>query len=164
MTDTLKALSLWQPWGSLWLSPNKRHETRHWKTSHRGRLLVHAAKRIEKDVDSELDDILSSEFGNHWGIELPTGAIIGMVDLVDVVSTNTLYGGCFNPEFSKLTDEDRTDMECGDFSPDRFGWRRGTYWRFPEPIPYRGRQMLFDVPREVVAAQIAAAVEVSDAA
>lgn len=160
MTDTLKALSLWQPWGSLWLSPNKRHETRHWSTRHRGRLLVHAAKRIEKDVDSELDDLLSSEFGNHWGLELPTGAIIGMVDLVDVIPTERLY----DSGTRAITDEGRTDLVCGDFSEQRFGWRRGSYWRFPEPIPYRGRQMLFDVPREVVAAQIAAAGEVRDAA
>jgi hypothetical protein len=158
MTNTLKALSLWQPWGSLWLSPNKRHETRHWKTSHRGRLLVHAAKRIEKDVDSQLDDILSSEFGNHWGIELPTGAIIGVVNLIGVIPTEQLYVG---PDDAAQW---RTDIVCGDFSSGRYGWRRGSYWRFPDPIPYRGRQMLFDVPRDVVAAQIEAAVEVRDAA
>jgi hypothetical protein len=29
MTEIIKAFSLWQPWGSLWLSPNKRRETRH---------------------------------------------------------------------------------------------------------------------------------------
>lgn len=160
MTEIIKAISLWQPWASLWLSPNKLHETRHWATSHRGRLLVHAAKKFVKDVDSDLDDILSSEFGGHWGMELPTGAIVGMLDLVDVIPTAKLYGGPFNPEFSKLTDDDRIDIACGDFGPDRYGWRRGTYWRFPEPIPYRGRQSLFDVPREVVAAQIAASREV----
>lgn len=164
MTETLKALSLWQPWGSLWLSPNKRHETRHWSTKHRGRLLVHAAKKFIKDIDDDLRGILDDEFGGHWGMDLPTGAIIGMVDLIDVIPTERLYGGPFNPEFSKLTSEDRTDIECGDFGPDRFGWRRGTCWRFPQPIPYRGRQMLFDVPRDVVAEQIAAAVEVRDAA
>lgn len=162
MTDTLKALSLWQPWGSLWLSPNKRHETRHWKTSHRGRLLVHAAKRIEKDVDSELDDICSSEFGNHWGIELPTGAIIGMLDLVDVIPTEKLYARKRAFDDCTRTDQESADLACGNFDPNRFGWRRGSYWRFPEPIPYRGRQMLFDVPCDVVAEQIAAAVEVRD--
>lgn len=160
MIETLKAISLWQPWASLWVSKNKRHDTRHWSTNHRGRLQVHAAKKFVKDVDSDLDDILSSEFGGHWGMELPTGAIIGMVDLVDIISTNTLYGGAFNPEFSKLTDDDRIDIECGDFSPDRFGWRRGTYWVFREPVPYKGHQGLFNVPHAVVADAIANAREV----
>lgn len=154
MTDTLKAISMWQPWASLWLSPNKRHETRHWETKHRGRLLVHAAKKFVRNIDPDLGDILSSEFGGHWGMELPTGAIIGMVDLVDVIPTERLYS-----VYSEMTDDQLTDGACGDFSVGRFGWRRGTYWRFPQPIPYRGRQSMFDVPREVVAEQLTKARE-----
>jgi activating signal cointegrator 1 len=73
----LKAISMWQPWGSLWLSPNKPHETRHGQTRHRGRLLVHAAKKLVKDVDAEL--AVENEFGRRWQMDLPTGAIIGMV-------------------------------------------------------------------------------------
>jgi hypothetical protein len=52
------------------------------------------------------------------------------------------------------------ELACGDFSEGRFGGRRGSHWRFPEPIFYRGRQTPFNVPDEVVAAQIAAAREV----
>jgi hypothetical protein len=47
-------------------------------------------------------------------------------------------------------------VACGDFSEGRFGWHRGSYCQFPEPIPYRGRQTLFNVPEDVVAAQISA--------
>lgn len=160
MTGIIKAISLWQPWASLWLSPNKRHETRHWATSHRGRLLVHAAKKFIKDVDSDLDIILSSEFGGYWGVNLPTGAIIGMVELVAVIPTEKLYRSKRAFDCIDLHDDARSDLACGNFDPGRFGWRRGTYWRFREPIPYRGRQSIFGVPREIVAAQIAAATEV----
>lgn len=163
MPDTIKAISMWQPWGSLWLSPAKRHETRHWATKHRGRLLVHAAKKFVKDIDSDLEEILIDQFGGHWGMDLPTGAIIGMVDLVDVIPTEQLYDGRGNSIFSPLSDGEATDRACGNFGDGRFGWRRGSYWRFPNPIPYRGRQTLFDVPLEVVAAQIAAAREVEGA-
>lgn len=148
---TLKAISMWQPWGSLWLSPNKPHETRHWQTRHRGRLLVHAAKKLVKDVDAELTVVLENEFGPNWSTDLPVGAIIGMVDLIDVSPTEELCAsGLVHPE----------ELACGDFSDGRFGWRRGSYWRFPEPIPYRGRQTLFNVPEEVVANQISAAREI----
>lgn len=151
----MKAISLWQPWASLWCSPNKRHETRHWSTAHRGHLLVHAAQKIVLDlVDDEFEDIVSSEFGGHWGMDLPRGAIVGMVDLIDVIPTEKIVAGF------RWTDEEKIDNACGNFDDGRFGWRRGTYWRFPQPIPYRGRQAMFDVPREVVAAQIAAATEV----
>jgi hypothetical protein len=76
MTETLKAISMWQPWGSLWLSPAKRHETRHWQTRHRGRLLVHAAKKFIKDVDPDLRDILDDEFGGHWAMDLTDDPIL----------------------------------------------------------------------------------------
>jgi hypothetical protein len=155
--ETLKAISMWQPWGSLWLSPNKRHETRHWQPKHRGRLLVHAAKKFVRDVDVDLACILDDEFGGHWSMDLPTGAIIGMVDLIDVIPTERLYVDLY-----AMANDEKTDRCCGNFDPERFAWRRGTYWRFPQPIPYRGHQSLFDVPLDIVAAQIAAAPEVCD--
>lgn len=155
MTDSIKAISLWQPWASLWLSPNKLHETRHWKTPHRGKLLVHATKQMVFDVGVDLEDILLSEYGGHWGMDLPRGAIIGMVDLIDCVPAQGLH-----LQLDRMTDEGWADCVCGDFADGRFGWRRGTYWKFREPIPYRGRQSIFSVPRDVVAEQIATAQEV----
>ncbi|MBR1198849.1 ASCH domain-containing protein [Bradyrhizobium sp. AUGA SZCCT0158] len=155
MTDVIKAISMWQPWASLWLTPNKRHETRHWKTPHRGKLLVHAAKKLVTDLDEDLLGILSATFGDQWQSRLRYGAIIGMVDLVDVIPTEKIVAGF------RWTDEQRTDNACGNFDDGRFGWRRSTYWVFPRPIPYRGRQSMFSVPCEVVAEQIAAAKEVS---
>src|SRR6266581_3369261 len=90
----MKAISLWQPWASLWCSKRKVHETRPWRCSHRGWLLVHAAKRFEKDF--ELDDplrlILDDEFGRHWAMDLPTGALIGMVNVVGCQPTQMLLG------------------------------------------------------------------------
>ena len=78
----MRALSLWQPWASLWLTPRKVHETRHWSTLHRGWLLVHAAKRkIDRDIDPALNEILIDEFGPHWGLDLPLGALIGRVQV-----------------------------------------------------------------------------------
>lgn len=148
----MKAISLWQPWASLWLSSAKIHETRHWETRHRGRLLVHAAKKFVKDVPGELDDILSSEFGNHWGLDLPTGAIVGMVDLVSIARTDQM------PPEHVGTD----DYLCGDFSPHRFAWRRGSYWRFPTPVVHRGYQSIFEVQPDLVREQIEASKEVTE--
>jgi len=88
----MKAISLWQPWASLWCSKRKVHETRHWRCSHRGWLLVHAAKRFEKNFgpDDPLRLILDDEFGGDWAKDLPTGALVGMVNLVDCQPTKTL--------------------------------------------------------------------------
>ena len=137
-----KAISLWQPWASLWVSGIKIHETRHWPTKHRGWLAVHAAKRIEHDGHSQrLNDILDSEFGGHWGMKLPSGAIVGRVFLVDCKPTDSMT---FQTEMAK------DDYECGNFAPGRFAWEASVFEAFPKPIPYRGAQGMFTVPDEIM--------------
>lgn len=139
----MKAISLWQPWASLWCSDAKVHETRHWSTSHRGWLVVHAAKRKIDDFSGDrLDEICSGLFGNHWGMDLPRGALIGVVRLVRCVSTDTM------PIGHQSTD----DYECGDFSPGRYAWARANFQVFASPIPYRGQQSVFDVPDSILPA------------
>ncbi len=121
----MKAISLWQPWASLWLSDRKVHETRHWATRHRGWLVVHAAKKIDFDACRDL------------GVDpqdLPTGAIIGAVDLISCI------------RMAETAPEHQDDMECGNWSDERYAWRRGAFIKLPTPIPCRGFQMIFNVP------------------
>lgn len=146
----MKFISMWQPWGSLWLSPAKMHETRHWPIKHRGWLGVHAAKKFVRDVDAHLEDILDAEFGHHWGLDLPTGALIGVVNIVACKPTEQVYGG--NAPGDIMCD----DFSCGDFTAGRFAWQRGDYRRFERPIPYRGSQGFFEVPDSLLPALEAA--------
>lgn len=135
----MKAISLWQPWASLWLTPRKVHETRHWATSHRGWLAVHAAKRFEKDFElgDPMRTILDDEFDDRWQTDLPTGAIVGAVELLS----------CLQMKFTAPADED--DLECGNWSDERFAWRRGDIIKLEEPIPYRGMQRMFVLPDDI---------------
>jgi hypothetical protein len=137
----MKAFSLWQPWASLWLSPRKPHETRHWSTIYRGKLAVHAAQHFERNFPAgdPLREILEDEFGSHWGRDLPKGCILGWVDLVSVRSMT---------ETQPVDDDDRA---CGNWSSERFAWRRGAYSILNTPVPFRGRQGLFNVPDELLA-------------
>lgn len=141
----LETISLWQPWASLWCSDAKRHETRHWPTSHRGWMGVQAAKRPVDDFSGDrLDDICDGLFGNHWGHDLPRGAIVGVVRLV----------GCTRTDDMPIGHQSTDDYECGDFSPGRFAWERSTYLRFREPVPYRGAQGIFKVPGSAIVGAI----------
>jgi hypothetical protein len=137
------AISLWQPWASLWVAGRKVHETRHWRTSFRGWLLVHAAKRMDKAAmsDEGLGPVLAYEFGHDWASKLPSGALVGRVHLVDCVPTRSF------PADVAANDEDR---RCGDFSEGRFAWRADDFQAFKEPIAYRGAQGFFRVPHGVV--------------
>jgi hypothetical protein len=85
--------------------------------------------------------ILDHEFGEKWTKDLPTGALIGMVNVVDCLPTQALRGD------AAASDDDR---ECGDFAPDRFAWKRDEFRRFDQPIPYRGAQGFFNVPDELI--------------
>lgn len=131
----MKTLSLWQPWASLWLSPMKVHETRHWKTPYRGELAVHAAKRpIDARLPAELVELCEDQFGGHWRMDLPLGAILGVVQLVDCLSTN-IHGPA-----------DPSDFLCGNFGPDRWLWKRGEYHVLARPLSIKGHQALWNGP------------------
>ena len=140
----MRAISLWQPWASLWLSPSKVHETRHWATNVRGTVAVHAAQKFVKtELPAKLVEILEDTFGGHWSQDLPSGELIGTVDLVDCVETYCQ---------GRLTlAASREDRLCGDWRAGRFAWRRSdSYQVFKRPIPYLGRQGFFAVDDKLV--------------
>lgn len=134
MTDRSWAITLWQPWASLWLGP-KVHETRSWSTKYRGLLHVHASVRPIRraELSDELIDLCEDEFGGHFWTELPRGAVVGIVELVDCLPTVP------TPDVPL----DENDRLCGDFSPGRFAWRRAPSPTHIGPWPYKGKQGLF---------------------
>ena len=64
--EEIKAISIRQPWVHYIFHCRKDIENRNWKTSHRGRIFIHAAKK---------------PYGR-----LLTGCLVGAVDIVDCVS------------------------------------------------------------------------------
>lgn len=142
------AISMWQPWASLWCSPAKIHETRSWKTPFRGWLCVQAAVRpLHVHTITELWPVLDDAFGTRWSIDLPRGAVVGMVDVMDCRPVAEILAGQILAE----------DLACGNFDAGRFGWRRGEFRRFHTPIPCVGRQGFFRLP-DPIARQVHDAV------
>ncbi len=134
----MKAISLWQPWASLWAVGRKRNETRHWPTNYRGPLLIHAAKTFCSDVPIELRDVLVDQFGIRWALDLPRGALVGICELEYCVRTEGI-----------TIDDDEAAQ--GNFSEGRFAWGARAARLFQRPIPYRGAQGFFDIPDHLVA-------------
>jgi len=78
----MRALTVRQPWAAAIVLAGKDVENRTWATSHRGLLAVHAGKVLPREVTSDL----VADIHNVTGVRLrplATGAIIGVVDLVD---------------------------------------------------------------------------------
>lgn len=135
----MKAISLWQPWATLWVLGVKIHETRHWPTDIRAAVAVHAAKRWTRDQAELLErEPFRSALAPYvyppisGRPPLPLGAFVGIVNVTDCVPVE------------KVETTTELDFAFGDFSPGRFAWRGSEFWRF-DPIPARGRQGFFDV-------------------
>lgn len=150
----MKAIPLWQPWGSLWLSGAKLHETRHWHIRRQwpdwkpgDRAAVHATQKFIKDFDSDFAEILRRQFGANWFKDLPTGALIGTISVTACQHTETIYAP---GSWSSMSHVERTDYECGDFSEGRYAWRGQEPVIFKTPIPWKGSQGLFNVPDDVI--------------
>lgn len=139
---TIKAISLWQPWASLWLTDRKIHETRSWPIPRSAPryLLVHASKNQRALVTSahgeDMQRILHEEYGR--GRILPLGQLIGVVELIGCKPTAEVYP----PNQVHTAD----NFFCGNFEPGRWAWERGRYHAFSQPLGCMGRQGLFDVP------------------
>lgn len=152
----MKCLSLWQPWATLIVIGAKRIETRHWETSHRGPLLIHAAKKWNREFTDLVvrppfrDALESAGVRPVW--DLPLGCIVGVVNLVDIWTMSDTPGVITKVAQSR-TVSDR-EQEFGNFAPGRFAWQFAQPFRFAKPVPQRGFQQIFDVPDHVVAEQL----------
>lgn len=157
LRDTLPALTISQPWAALICLADdhpdaKRVENRSWRTAYRGPLAIHAGKRSRFQAPGS--GFKTAACAATWNLELgtrnplPQGALVAVADLV----------GCL------AVDELRRRAARSD---DKYAWLAGhkhiagpVCWVLknirvlPEPVPYRGAQKLFRVPRELVAAVI----------
>lgn len=143
----VRAISLWQPWATLWLltDPDEKiFETRHWGTSYRGPLLVHAAKKRDGEVREYLKSRALRRTLERHSLsvdQLAFGAIIGSVNLIDCCAT----------EFVEPSRSASEEDLWGDWSDGRFAWGRAPKPKlFARPIPYRGQQGFFGVDDRVL--------------
>ena len=117
----MKALSIRQPWAWLIVNGYKDIENRTWSTGFRGRVYVHAGRKIKSGDFPEQRDYITQS-----GILLPAepslGAIVGEVTITDCVDISS------SPWF------------CGPY-----GFLLSSPVAYKDPIPYRGQLGLFQV-------------------
>lgn len=134
----MKAISLWQPWATLVAHGLKHFETRHWATSHRGSLAIHAAKRKADFYECNPAIIKAlMDIGYMRLSELPYGCVVCTVNLVDCEPTTQVV----NRTWFKTIEH--TERHFGDFSPGRFAWQLDTPILMYD-IPARGSQGFWD--------------------
>lgn len=149
----MKALTLTQPWATLVAIGAKRIETRSWRTSFRGQVAIHAAKRFPgsaKDLCTsrlfcrilgwpECPDSLTQQWldDNARLIrELPTGCVIATAMVVNCIETELI-----RRYVQPFTEQEEA---FGDYTPGRFGFLLENVIQFAAPVPAKGALGLWD--------------------
>jgi activating signal cointegrator 1 len=140
---TLKGLSLTQPHASLVCIDEKKIETRDWQTAYRGYLAIHAAGNFPnkaKTLASHYPFKQALERGSIPNIgSLPTGCIIGVVELVTIKPTASIDLGGLS----------KNELAFGDYGPNRFAWFLANARQLQEPLQYKATQRVFDIEKSL---------------
>src|SRR4051812_41271196 len=134
---SMKALSIRAPWWWAILH-GKPVENRDWYTSQRGPIWLHASKWWKtSEVDDDWEDVLC--MAELDGITMPMstreamraagGCIVGSVEIVDCIRTNTIKSAFFMGEYGFVL---RNPVALA------------------KPIPFKGALGFFDVPDGVI--------------
>lgn len=153
----MKAISLWQPWASAIALELKHFETRSWRppVGLIGQpLAIHAAKT--KD-ESGIVRFVQKETGYDAAAQLaqrnwphsrasryirvarqkfytqPFGAVVCIVKIVRVWTTDAAA--------ERIT---AAEISWGDYTAGRYAWELQMIYKCSEPIPFIGRQGIFD--------------------
>ena len=123
------ALTIRQPWAWAIMAGIKRVENRTWRTTHRGPLVIHAGKHRPRPRKRDWDRLPD-------GTPLPPvddlafGAVLGVVDLVDVV----------------LADDPAVDGDpFVDPDPTGWCWILANPQPLPAPVPCSDSRMLWSI-------------------
>ena len=122
----MRALSIRQPWAWLIVQGYKDIENRTWSTPFRGRIYVHAGRRMVADDYPEQRAYIQ-ETGIVVPADLPLGAIVGEVTI----------SGC--------VDSSGSPWFCGPY-----GFTLEEPVAYEAPIPYRGQLGFFPVDDSLI--------------
>ena len=137
----MKVLSLLQPWATLVVMGIKKIETRSWRTTHRGELLIHASMGKSGGLLT-VEEPFSYYIKNFS--DLPFGYIIGSVTLVDVIPVEQLN---MNEQLiNKLTLEERA---FGNYNKGRYAWLLDDAVMFKKVIAAKGQLNLWNFDIEM---------------
>lgn len=165
--ESIKALTLWQPYASLIALGIKFIETRSWSTKYRGPLAIHAGlKKPHIDDDAEIwRPLLDPNGSGMLMVPVFTGAVVATCELVDVVPIRTLeddqgrrdgsvvdmhlFRGLWLIRIGAVMRVIEDQRPYGDFAPGRFAWILDDIKPLSAPIPAKGKQGLWELEMEI---------------
>lgn len=137
----MKALTISEPWASLIASGEKWIENRTWETSYRGPLVIHSGKGIQYMTRKELD----RDYPN-------SGCVLATCDLVTCVNLEC-------PSVKSTAELQSVGLSVLDIRGHKHtegpvAWVLSGIRKVAEPFPMKGRQGLWQMTREELAANV----------
>lgn len=131
--ESVKALSMTEPWGTLVALGAKQMETRSWLTAYRGPVAIHCARRLPEDLETVCkqpffrEALPTSARNERLPLDqrFPRGKVIAVALLDEVLPT-----ACVQP--------DEQERAFGNYAPGRYAWIFSTIYQLRTPQPVRG--------------------------
>lgn len=129
MGDTMKVLTIKQPWASLIINSYKKYEFRSWKTNYRGKILIHAGKSLEKDMLNRFKD---------YNLDIDLGYIIGEAYLEDCILVTEKFQDKLRKIDSVVYARSKEEM---------YAWKLTNIKKYKDKIPINGKLGLWNYSR-----------------
>ena len=123
----MKALTIKQPWATLIIEKYKEYEFRSWKTSYRGKILIHAGLSLEKDM---LDRF------KEYNLDYKCGYIIGEAELVDCIKVDKKINE-YLKELNPIVYGRSNHVE-------KYAWKLENIKKYDKPIKTKGKLGLWN--------------------
>lgn len=139
--NVMRALTIWQPWASLIAVGAKHVETRGWAAPADAigqRIAIHAA--VEQKALGLCDE---EPFRRYVQQPLPLGAVVCTARLVRCTEMT-------EATIQQLAEQAPEEHAFGLYEPGRFAWRLVQVEPLAVPVPFKGKQKLWWLPREVL--------------
>lgn len=125
----MRAMTVYQPWAALLVTGAKRYETRPKPTKITGYVAIHASKKpMDHRVLPRVADALVVK-GIRDHEDLHTGAIVGLVEIVQCLPTATWR--------RQVSDQ---EVAFGNWGDGRYAYQLARPVRLVQPVPAIGKQ------------------------
>ncbi len=124
----------------------KQFETRSWLTNYRGKIAIHAAKKVDTEM-CETEPIRSILTQHGYKVDnLPMGSVVAIATLADcllVKETNDKEKVAYLSALGRVTEVRGIEYDFGWYEAGRYAWEM-TDRKQIDPVPAKGYQRLWE--------------------
>jgi hypothetical protein len=134
----MRAISEWEPWGTLMILRLKQWETRGWKLDESAlgkTFAIHTAKQKYRPELYAVEFRTEMLFDGVDAFNLVYGTFIGFVEFAECRPVEEIRD-TLSPK----------ELLYGNYDDGRFAWRVANVHRLDKPVPYKGKQGIFHWP------------------